>query len=110
MSLTNLTTINNNDNKKNEIIIKHFIKPKISEIIDYCNERKNEIEAEAFYDFYECKDWFVGKSKMKNWKAAVRNWERSDKKQKSAHKPYIINKQNKLDSQINEWNKAKELL
>lgn len=56
---------------------KKFIKPTIEEIKSYCKERKNNIDAETFFDFYESKGWVVGKSSMKDWKAAVRTWERS---------------------------------
>ena len=78
LSLSKSTTIN----KNKEIIItnKYFKKPTILEVKKYCIERKNKVDNEAFWDFYESKDWFVGKSKMKCWKSAVRNWERGDKK------------------------------
>jgi hypothetical protein len=78
LSVKNLTTINKN--KEIKITNKYFKKPTISEVENYCILRKNNIDSEAFWDFYESKDWFVGKSKMKDWKAAVRNWERGDKK------------------------------
>ena len=78
LSDKNLTTINKN--KEIRITNKYFKKPTILEIKSYCLERKNNVDPEAFWDFYESKDWFVGKSKMKCWKAAVRNWERGDKK------------------------------
>ena len=55
-----------------------FIKPTLEEINQYCSERNNGINAEAFYDFYESKDWYVGKNKMKDWKACVRTWERRE--------------------------------
>jgi predicted phage replisome organizer len=55
---------------------KVFKKPTIEEINKYCLERNNGINAEAFYDFYESKDWYVGKNRMKDWKACVRTWER----------------------------------
>lgn len=55
-----------------------FIKPTLEEIKAYCEERKNRVDPERFFDYYESKGWVVGKSKMKDWKAAVRNWERSD--------------------------------
>tara|TARA_R110002110_G_scaffold261846_1_gene477692 strand:+ start:1564 stop:2184 length:621 start_codon:yes stop_codon:yes gene_type:complete len=100
LSSTKHTTINKN--KEIRITNKYFKKPTYSEVKDYCLERKNNVDAEAFWDFYESKDWFVGKSKMKCWKAAVRNWERGDKK-----KPKTMSK---LDSQINEWQEAKKLL
>ena len=54
-----------------------FVKPTIIDIKEYCKERKNNVDAETFFDFYESKDWLIGKNKMKNWKASVRNWEKS---------------------------------
>lgn len=57
-----------------------FIKPTIEEVQKYCDERKNNVNAEKFWNFYESKGWFVGKSKMKNWKAAVITWEQEDKR------------------------------
>lgn len=60
---------------------KRFIKPTIDEIQEYCNERNSGINAEAFYDFYESKNWYVGKNKMQDWKACVRTWEQRDNKQ-----------------------------
>jgi predicted phage replisome organizer len=55
-----------------------FKKPTMEEIYNYCKERKNNIDSSAFYDFYESKNWFIGKNKMKDWKAAVRTWEKRD--------------------------------
>lgn len=54
-----------------------FVKPAIEEIRSYCFERCNTVDAERFYDYYESNGWMVGKNKMKDWKAAVRTWERS---------------------------------
>jgi len=31
-------------------------------------------EVDKFIDFYESKNWMVGKNKMKDWRAAARNW------------------------------------
>lgn len=53
-----------------------FTPPKISEVEKYCLERKNNIDPENFVDFYLAKDWMVGKNKMRDWKAAIRTWER----------------------------------
>ena len=66
------------DNKENTK--RKFNKPTIEEIEEYCKERNNGINANAFYDFYESKDWFVGKNKMKDWKACVRTWEQRNTK------------------------------
>lgn len=54
-----------------------FLPPSISEIESYCIERKNAVDANKFFDFYQSKGWMVGKNKMKDWKAAVRNWEKT---------------------------------
>ena len=56
-----------------------FVKPSVEEIEAYCRERGSSVDAQRFFDFYESKGWRIGKNPMKDWKAAVRNWERSDK-------------------------------
>ena len=56
---------------------KVFAIPTILEIKEYCKERKNNVDAEKFFDYYESKGWLVGKTKMKNWQAAIRNWEKN---------------------------------
>ena len=61
------------DSKKRKI----FRKPSIEEVQAYCEERGNSVDPESFVDFYESKGWVVGKSPMKDWKAAVRTWERN---------------------------------
>lgn len=53
--------------------------PTLTEIEKYCKERNNNIDAERFLDYYSSNGWMVGKSKMKDWKAAIRNWERLEK-------------------------------
>jgi hypothetical protein len=55
-----------------------FQKPTIEEIREYCQERRNRIVAERFYDWNESKGWKVGNQAMKDWKAAVRTWEAKD--------------------------------
>lgn len=57
---------------------KRFQKPTIEEITEYCLERKNNVDPQRFYDHYESNGWKVGRNAMKNWRAAVRTWERSD--------------------------------
>lgn len=63
-----------------------FSPPTIDEIRNYIIEKGYSFEAENFFDFYESKGWFVGKNKMKDWKAAVRNWARGEK-ERQAKKP-----------------------
>lgn len=65
---------------------KRFEKPSISDIKQYCMERNNNIIAEQFYDYYESNGWKVGKNSMKDWKAAVRTWERSEYRKPNSKK------------------------
>lgn len=55
---------------------KRFVPPTHDDVFSYMKERgcNSYQEAEKFIDFYQSKGWLVGKSKMKDWKAAVRNW------------------------------------
>lgn len=57
---------------------KKFKKPTLEEVKAYCSERKNNVDAEKFIDYYESNGWHVGKNPMKDWKAAVRTWERNN--------------------------------
>lgn len=56
---------------------KRFVKPTVEEVAAYCRERKNGIDPQRFWDYYEAKGWIVGKTPMKDWRACVRTWERS---------------------------------
>ncbi len=64
---------------------KKFQKPTIEEVADYCVQRKNGINAEEFYYFYESKGWLVGKTPMKNWRAAVITWEKKRNQQSNTN-------------------------
>ena len=55
-----------------------FTPPTIEEVAAYCQERNNGVDPQKWYDFYAAKGWMIGKNKMKDWKAAVRTWERRD--------------------------------
>lgn len=56
-----------------------FVPPTVEEVKEYCLSRNNSVDADRFVDFYEAKGWMVGKNKMKDWKAAVRTWEKDSK-------------------------------
>lgn len=62
----------------------NFSPPDIQDVKAYCIERKNNVDPERFIDFYEAKGWMVGKNKMKDWRAAVRNWERNEASKSTA--------------------------
>ena len=69
--------INNNSLYKRES--SRFQKPSIDEIRQYCISRNNSVDPEQFFNFYESKGWTIGKSPMKDWRAAVRTWEKREK-------------------------------
>lgn len=80
----NITSINKEKDNNKLLSKKNFKKPTLEEVEEYCVERNNNIDAQMFIDFYDSKDWYVGKNKMKDWKACVRTWEkRQNNKPKS---------------------------
>lgn len=58
---------------------RNIIPPKIEDVIAYCQERKNGIDPQYWWDSYQKKGWMVGKNKMVDWQAAVRTWEKDNK-------------------------------
>jgi hypothetical protein len=73
-------TVQQTDTNKNDKNVKNdkkvFIRPSIEEIEAYCLERGNAVLPEKWLSHYESNGWMVGKNKMKDWKAAVRTWEK----------------------------------
>lgn len=67
---------------------KRFTPPTVDEVRAYCYERGNGIDPQRFVDYYTSNGWMVGKNKMKDWKAAVRTWEKKEapKAQSAARK------------------------
>ena len=59
---------------------KRFVPPLITQVESYCEEKGYQMDCQAFMDYYTSNGWKVGKNSMKDWKAAVRNWVRRDKK------------------------------
>lgn len=55
-----------------------FVPPTLEAVKAYCDERQNHVDAQHFVDFYASKGWKVGNQPMKDWRAAVRTWERTD--------------------------------
>ena len=58
---------------------KRFTPPTLEEVAAYCRERGNSVSPERFIDYYTSNGWKVGRNPMKDWKAAVRNWEKGEK-------------------------------
>ena len=80
---TKVQHTNNNEYINNNSLYKRgstrFQKPTIEEIRQYCLEKGYNVDAEQFFNFYESKGWVVGKSPMKNWRAAVCTWNKREK-------------------------------
>ncbi len=64
--------------KEKEEKQKRFTPPSVEEVRAYVNETGYSVDPQRFVDFYASKGWMVGKNKMKDWKAAVRTWNRSE--------------------------------
>ena len=75
-------TSNNNTITNTIIRDKKFKPPTVQEVQEY----SSTIDAERFCDFYESKGWMVGKNRMKDFKAAIRNWERNNDKRDNQSK------------------------
>ena len=67
-----------------------FTPPTLEEVTAYCFERGNNVDPQRFIDYYTSNGWMVGRNKMKDWKATVRNWEKKDN-DRPAQKPVKIN-------------------
>lgn len=81
---------------------KKFVKPTVEEVTEYCKERGNGIDSQRFIDYYEANGWMVGRNHMKDWKAAVRTWEKNDgsfssKSRKEERIPVWLDKDIKSD-------------
>ena len=88
-----------NDLKENTLksVKEKFRPPTADEVRAYCSERGNSVDPQAFVDFYESKGWMIGKNRMKDWKAAVRTWERSETKTRQEGTAKLAKDNNNFD-------------
>jgi len=79
-----IATTNNNKNirikeeKNNTKISRTFVQPSVSDVENYVSENNFNVDANSFIDYYTSNGWQVGRTKMKDWKATVRNWDRKN--------------------------------
>lgn len=67
---------NKNENKKERERAREDVDtPSIEEITEYCQERKNKVPPQRFFDYYTANGWTIGNSPIRDWKAVVRRWE-----------------------------------
>lgn len=57
---------------------KRFTPPTVEEVAQYCFDRMSKVDPQRFVDYYTSNGWMVGKTKMRDWRAAVRTWEQKD--------------------------------
>ena len=67
---------NTNPNTRESNAHTRFTPPSVDEVSLYCSEKNIRLDAQRFVDYYTANGWMAGKVKMKDWKAAVRNWDR----------------------------------
>ncbi|MBR5599306.1 MAG: hypothetical protein IKW39_04620, partial [Alphaproteobacteria bacterium] len=83
--INNLININIKNNfSKNEFsndlyispVIKQYHIPSVEEVKEFVSQYHFDVDPETFVDFYDSRNWCVGKSEIRNWKATVRMWHR----------------------------------
>ena len=80
---------------------KRFAKPTVVDIAEYCVERNNSVDAQKFYDYYSSNGWKVGKNPMKDWKAAVRTWEKNTTATQT---------KGKVQQSLDTWQEARQMI
>ncbi len=85
------------EEKPNEKV-RRFVKPTEEQVAGYIKEKGFTFTASAFIDFYESKGWVVGKSPMKDWKAACRTWSRMERTPSISRKSTVLQ-----DNSINKF-------
>lgn len=83
-------TKQNKENRADKPPRTRFSPPSIDEVIAYCLERGNTVDAEQFVNFYSANGWKQGKGKpIVDWRAAVRTWERRGESKTESKKPFL---------------------
>ena len=75
-----------------------FAPPTLAEVQSYVAERHSPVIPQEFIDFYAAKGWMVGKTPMKDWKAACRNAETWDRWHRKTVTPPFYDYSNTEDS------------
>jgi hypothetical protein len=86
---------------KDKVKAKRFAKPNVEDIIDYCSERNNMVDPQKFFDYYSSNGWKVGKNPMKDWKAAVRTWEKNTTTTQT---------KSKVEQSLDTWQQARQMI
>ena len=87
---------------------KRFTPPTLEEVTAYCIERNNSVDPQHFIDYYTSNGWLVGKNKMKDWKAAVRTWERNGYSSKSTNQNTKAQELDNFYNVASEWAESED--
>ncbi|WP_270396352.1 DUF6291 domain-containing protein [Mediterraneibacter massiliensis] len=98
------------ENIKENIKRKIFQAPTVEDVRKYCVERGNKVDPQSFIDFYESKGWMIGKNHMKDWKAAVRTWERSETKTRQGETAKLTKNHNNFERRQYDMDKLERQL
>ena len=79
---------------------KRFVKPSLNDLEHYCIERNNKVDIVKFFNYYESNGWKVGKNPMKDWRAAIRTWEKNSTEQSKS----------KVEQSLNTWQEARHMI
>lgn len=96
ISINNIS-INNKENNISKDILKEsnkkskvFVPPTLEEVQSYCIERNNNVDAKAFYDYFNEGDWKDSQgNKVKNWKQKIITWEKYNFNKNKSHEEVI---------------------
>ncbi len=80
-----------NVNVPENITAIQFTPPTLTDVQAYIAEQSLNIDASRIMDYYTANGWMVGKNKMRDWRAALRHWNRSDERNMAKHRGYDCN-------------------
>ena len=83
---SNTNRLSIKDSEKRKIKEKNIIPPSKELVESYIQENRLNVDADRFIDYYDSKGWIVGKTKMKDWQATLRNWDRRNKPEQTDKK------------------------
>lgn len=87
----NILETEHNVTKPNETK-QRFVPPTLEEVMEYCSERKNNVDPKKFYEYYSVANWKDAKGNpVKNWKQKmIANWEKDKPKEEEKPKRYEV--------------------
>lgn len=66
----------------------HFAIPSLGEITAYCEERNRGVNPQDWFNYYSARGWkYKGGVTMKDWRAAVRTWEKNGYERPNTNRP-----------------------